>query len=193
MARIEFINDENNAQGEVQGSDARLNVSSRSDSRAYYNSRDKSESYSVVFDDANADAGDYILYIKNTKTDGKELVVRSAGVNCEAAGSSFKLSMVTGTPSGGATLTPANLNQAGQAKSATTEVYGPADSSSTPMTGLTEDKTIDHAGISGAWGHEEFRLGDTLRLGQDQACAIELDSTTAADVRAFGVVFFFFE
>lgn len=193
MARLQHISDRTGSVEEVQGSDGRQNVSSRADGRRYYNSRDESESYSIVFDDANASAGDYVLYIKNDKSDGKHLVVSAVGLNCEAASSSFKLSVVTGVASGGIAVTPTNLNQGGVAKSATVTALATTDSNSTPMAGLTESKVIDHAGISSAYGHEEFRLADTLRLGQDQAIAIELEYSAAADVRCFGVVFCYFE
>ena len=193
MPRIQFTNDVNGAFEEARGSDSRLNVSSRTDGRMYYNSRDSSEAYSLVFDDANATAGDYVLYLKNTKTDGEHLVVHAAGLNCEAASSSFKLSLVTGTAAGGTVATPVNLNQAGVSRSATAVAMTTADSNSSPMTGLSESAVLDHAGIGSAYGHEEFRIGDTIRLGQDQAVAIELEYAAAADVRAFGVLFFYFE
>jgi len=193
MTRIEFQNDVSLAKEEMQGSDGRANVSSRADSRRYYNSRDESETYSLIFDDANATADDYVVYLRNDKTDGKTLVVSAIGFNCEAATSVLKLSTVTGTAGGGTATTPTNLNQAGQAKSATVTALTTADSNSTPMSGLTEDKVIDIAGIPSAFGHEEFRLDDTLRIGQDQAIAIELDTAAAIDVRVYGVIFFYFE
>lgn len=193
MSRINFVSDVTGSVEEMHGSDGRANVSSRSDGRRYYNSRDVNEAYSLTFDDANASDGDYVVYLKNDKTDGQHMVVSAVGINCEAASSVFKLSVVTGTAGGGVATTPTNLNQGGVAKTATVTALTTADSSVTPMSGLTEDKLVDIAGISGAYGHEEFRLQDTLRLGQDQAIAIELDYAAAADVRAFGVIFFFFE
>ena len=191
--KIKVTNDVNKSTEEIEGSDGRLNVSSRADGRGYYNSRDESESYSLVFDDANATAADYVVYLKNTKTDGKHLILRSVGINCEAASSSFKLSTVTGTAGGGTTATPVNLNQAGVARSATVTALTTADSGSTPMSGLTEEFVLDHAGVTGAYGHQEFRLQDQVRLGEGQAVAIELESAAAADVRCFGVIFFYFE
>ena len=43
----------------------------------------------------------------------------------------------------------------------------------------------------GAYGHEEFRLDDTIRLGQNDAIAIEYEAGTTGDVA--GVVFMYFE
>ncbi len=192
MGRIEFTSDATGGREETQGSDGRLNVSSRADGRGYYNSRDESQSYSLVFDDANATAADYVVYLKNNSST-KHLVIRSVGINCEAATSSFKLSVVTGTGGGGVGVTSTNLNQGGIAHSADVTALATVDSNSTPMSGLTEDKVIDHASIPSAYGHEEFRLQDQVRLGQDQAIAIELEYAAAADVRCFGVIFFYLE
>ena len=190
---IEYFDDVSGNKQQARGSDSRLNVSSRSDSRAYYNSRDRSECYVLPFDDANATANDYIAYLKNIKADGSHLVIHSIGINCEAASSIFKLSLVSGTATGGAVVSPTNLNQGGIARTSTSLSLTTADSGVTPMAGLTEDKLFDIAGISAAYGHEEFRIGDQIRLGQDQAVAIELDYAAATDVRCFGVIFFYFE
>jgi len=193
MSKIGITSDATGAEEIVGGSDKRFNTSARSDGRGYYNSRDKSESYSLTFDDANATANDYVVYLKNTRTDGKHIVLRSVGLNCEAASSSFKLSLVTGTAGGGATATPVNLNQAGVARQSGSTSLATADSGVTPMSGLTESKCFDHTGISGAYGHGEFRLQDQVRIGQGQAIAIELEYAAAADVRCFGVIFYYFE
>lgn len=191
MPRIQYTNDTNGSFEEAQGSDSRLNVSSRADGRGYYNSRDKSESYSLVFSDENATIGDYIVYLKNTKTDGEHLVIRSASVNGEVV-SAFDFVRVTGTPAGGAVSTsPINLNQAGVARSATADSFTVADSGSSPISGLTQGVDIDHVQC-GAGGHEEFRFQDQLRLGQDQAIAIRMKRGTA-DSYCFGVIFFYFE
>lgn len=188
--KIDYTNDINNAEEKAKGSDGRLNVSSRADGRGYYNSRDASESYSLVFDDANATALDFVVYLKNTKTDGKHLVIRSASVNGEVT-SKFSFLLVTGTAGGGATATPTNLNQAGQAKQATAIALTTADSGSTPMSGLTAGVEFDHVQVT-AGGHEEFRFQDQVRLGEGQAVAMRMDAGTA-DSQVFGVIYFYFE
>ena len=176
----------------AKGSDGRVNVSSRSDGRGYYNSRDESESYVMVFDDANAASSttDFVAYLKNDKTNGKHLVIRSASVNCEVL-SKISFHIVTGTATGGAAITPTNLNQAGVARSATVTARGPTDSSSSPLAGLTADKEVDHVNCV-AGGHEEFRFLDQLRIGQDQAIGVRMDAGTD-DSQVFGVIFFYFE
>ena len=197
--QIEYPADESSGlQGSiatVHGSDGRFNVSARSDGRGYYNSRDESESYIMVFDDAGATANDFVAYLKNTKTDGKHMVIRSIGVNCIAAGSIFKLHTVASSvsPGSGTAVTPVNLNQGGVAKSATVDAQAPTNSNSTPMTLSATVDLIDILGVPTAYGHEEFRLNDQLRLGQDQAIALELEAAAATNVRTWGVIFFYFE
>lgn len=190
MPRIQYIDDVLGNFQEAHGSDSRLNVSSRADGRGYYNSRDQSESYVLIFDDANATVLDFVVYLKNIKTDGKHLVIRSAAVNCEV-NTKVSFVTVTGTAGGGVAATPANLNFAGVAKTATVTALTTADSGSTPMSGLTADVEIDHVNCL-ANGHEEFRFQDQVRLGQDQAIALRMDAGTA-DSQIFGVIFFYFE
>ncbi len=190
MSRIQYIDDVRGNFQEAHGSDSRLNVSSRADGRGYYNSRDKSESYSLVFEDANVTTNDFIVYLKNTKTDGKHLVVRSASINAEVL-SKVSFQLVTGTAGGGVVATPTNLNFAGVARTATVTALATADSSVTPMTGLTASLEIDHVNVV-AGGHTEFRFQDQVRLGQDQAIAVRMDAGVA-DSQLFGVIFFYFE
>ena len=195
MPRIQYVGDDGSGFDEVQGSDRRFNVSSRSDGRAYYNSRDRSESYVATFDDANATAADYVFYLKNTKTDGKHLVIQHVGLNCEGTYGVFKMVLVDSSvsPSGGTTITPVNNNQAGVAKSATVDCQGPTDSDSTPMTLSAVTDQLAIFSSSSAFGSFDFSFDDQVRLGQNQAIAIELDAASATSVRTFGAVFFYFE
>lgn len=167
MAKIDYTNDVTSAEEIAKGSDGRLNVSSRADGRGYYNSRDLSESYTLTFNDANATTGDYVVYLRNDKTDGKHMVIRSISVNGEVL-SAFDLVTVTGTAGGGAAAAPVNMNQAGVAKSATTTALTTADSGSTPMSGLSTQFELDHLQVM-AGGHGEFLLQDQVRIGQKQS------------------------
>lgn len=190
MGKVDFSNDVTNSEEQAKGSDGRLNVSSRSDGRGYYNSRDESQSFSLVFEDANATTNDFVVYLRNDKEDGKHMVIRSASINGEVV-SKFSFMTVTGTAAGGTTATPVNLNFAGKVQTATVTALSTADSSVTPMSGLTADKEIDHVQVT-AGGHEEFRFQDQIRIGQNQAIAIRMDAGTA-DSQVFGVIFFYFE
>ncbi len=182
---IGFSSDKTNADETVRGSDGRLNVSTRADARSYYNSRDEKEAYSLVWDDASSEAGEYVLYWKNTDTNGRHLVIGSVGLNSEKA-ASFKLHVVTGTAAGGAAATPTNLNRAEPKVAAATA----RTADTTPVTTLTSTVEIDHASVE-ADGHEEFRLQDRLRIGQDGAIAIEYEQGDTG--RTWGVVFGFYE
>lgn len=186
MARIEYKNDITRALEEAEGSDGRLNVSSRADTRAYYNSRDKEQTYSIAFDFQSAAAGEYGLYIKNTSST-KTLVVDSIGINSVEA-SRIKLWYVTGTAAAGTALTPTNMNKSSSNAADATVQEGA--SAATGITGLTTDGLIDFAYIT-ATGHEELRLKDRLRLGQNDAIALEYDEGTGGDFS--GVCFVYFE
>ncbi len=177
--------------GEVQGSDGRINTSSRSDSRFYYNSRDTSQAYSLTWDDASTSAADYVLYIRNDRTDGKHLVIRSIGFNSDNTGV-FKLWTTSGTASGPPAVTPACLNRA-KTNSATVTALTAVTSASTPLALTSVDLLVDIASIGTTFGHEEFRLRDGLRLGEDQAIAIELDTAGGDPDRTWGTIFFYFE
>ncbi len=192
MAQLTYNNDKTLNNQPVQGSDGRLNVSSRADGRGYYNSRDESESYILLFNDASAtgSTNDVIVHLQNKKTDGKHMVIRSIGINSTSA-SGWDVVTVTGTAGGGAVAaTPVNLNQAGVAKTAAVTANTVVSSNSSPITSIVTVDEIDHITL-GANGHEEFRFQDQLRLGQDQAIAIRCK--TGTDVLGFGVIFFYFE
>lgn len=175
---IQFSNDVTNAKEDTHGSDGRLNVSARIDGRGYYVSRDDQLSFSLVWRSTLNDAGSFPVYWQNTDTD-KHLVIRSVGVNAELT-STFKLHAVTGTAAGGSSLTPACLNRAAP------RVAAAISRGNGLITGLTSDVEIDHASVV-ANGHEEFRLQNELRLGQNGAIAIELDSGSTGII--FGVLF----
>lgn len=190
MVRVQYIDDIKGNFQEAHGSDSRLNVSSRADGRGYYNSRDESESYVLLFNDANCTAGDEVVHLQNKKTDGKHMVIRSIGINSDSA-SEWDVVTVTGTASGGnVAATPVNLNFAGVTKSATVTANTVVDSDSTPMDGLTVVDEIDHVAVV-ASGHEEFRFQDQIRLGEDQAIAVRCKTGTG--VSGFGAIFFYFE
>ena len=181
---LQYTSDLTGSIEKAQGSDNRLNVSSRGDSRSYYNSRDESQAFSLVWDDASSAAGDMIIYWKNTNLSGKVLVLDSAGLNSEQA-ASFKLHIVTGTATG-TTVVPLCLNQASPKTAAAIAV----EAAGTAITGLTSAGVVDHASVT-TDGHEEFRLDDRLRIGQDQAVAIEYEQGTTG--RTWGVIFGFYE
>jgi hypothetical protein len=186
MARIEYKNDQTRATEETEGSDGRLNVSSRSDERAYYNSRDEGQCYAGTFEHAVALDGEYSFTLVNTSTD-KTLVVSSVGLNNTTA-SRFKLWFVSGTIANGVAALPTNLNKDSSNDAQCT--FTP-DASGTPITIGTVGTQIDDVNVA-ANGHEELRLTDRVRLGQNDGIALEMDTTTT-NTLSNGVVFFYFE
>jgi len=186
--RIGYQSDKSKGQdGTVMGSDGRFNTSSRSDSRSYYNSRDESETFSLVWADASTATSDYVLYWQNTDTTGRELVIDAVGLNSQYA-ADFQLQLVTGTGGGGSTATPFCLNQA-KPKVAQANCFTAVSSAVTvgAIGGIVDDVTVS------ARGHEEFRLKDRLRLGQNQAIAIQCILTDTSPGRTRGVVYGFYE
>lgn len=171
----------------VGGSDGRRNVSSRSDSRAYYNSRDEGQAFTSTYEMTSASAGEFVAYLRNTSTIGKTLVIEDIGIN-SIEDASFKLWLVTGDVTAGDTTTLVNLNR--ESSNTATSESSEGGTAATGILGLTTGGMIDIA-FTKAKGHEQFRLGSQLRLGQNDAIAIEYDRGTTGDVA--GVIFGFFE
>jgi len=141
----------------------RLNVSSRSDERIYYISRDNGDAYTIYSRDAAAAADEHQLYFRNTSTT-KKFYVNSF----ELGGADiciFSIIIATGTATGGSTLTPVNLNfTSGNTASAT--VLGNGD-----VGGFTTGAVIRHiATAADTTGTINFH--DSLVLGQGDAIAV---------------------
>lgn len=185
MTQITYSSDRTKSTETMQGSDGRANVSSRQDSRGAYNSRDASLSFNLLWDDASSEAGDFILYIKNTDTTGKAMVVSTIGCN-SAQTSSFKLHRVSGIAAAGTTVTPFCSNQVTPKVSQSVAM----EAAGTPITGLTSLGIFDHV-ASAATSHGEMLLDDRVRIGQDQAVAIEYEQGTTG--RTWGRISVYFE
>ena len=186
MTKIFVASDVTGAEEQVGGSNNRMNVSSRADSRSYYNSRDRQSAYSLVWSDITTEAGDFVAYWKNTDTTGKHLVIDACGLNSTLA-ADFQLVEVTGTAAGGTETTPTCLNRAAPRVAQATAWTA----ASGPITGLAAGVIIDHAGVT-ITGHDEFRLDDRLRIGQDGAVAIRCLNSTGTG-RSWGVIFGYYE
>jgi len=184
---IEIQNDVTRAKEDVEGSDGRMNVSSRQDSRMYYNSRDRKQAYSFVYNFDLAENNEVAAYLQNTSSDGKEIVIEHIGVNSDSA-IRIEADFVTGTAAGGTTVTPTNLNRTSSNAANASAMEG--GSASTGVTGLTVAAKIDRTSVA-ADGHQEFELKDSVRLGQNDAIAITVIEGTTADT--FGVIYFYFE
>lgn len=187
MAKLNYQNDRTRAIEEAEGSDGRLNVSSRADPRGYYNSRDVKRTFTVPFVCTTATAGEYFVYWKNTSTT-RELVISSIGVN-SSSNSTMKLWFVTGTASAGTAVVPTNMNK--QSSNSAEAVAQEGAASSDGIQGLSTDGLIDFLAVP-ANSHDEFRLEDRLRLGEGDAIAVEFESGSANST-VEGVIFGYYE
>jgi hypothetical protein len=157
----------------------RLNVSSRSDERIYYISRDNGDSYTATSVDTAA-AGEYNFYFKNTSTSKKFYIT---GFNLGSAELAiFKIATVTGTAAG-SSIVPVNLNRT-SGNVADAECFGNA-----AVTGLTEETLLEVVSVP-ADNSKEVTLHDSLVLGQGDAVAIEYDTGAGATMHVTMIGFF---
>lgn len=186
MGNILYANVKTRALENAEGSDGRLNTTARVDTRAYYNSRDDKETYSVPFDHQVAAAGEFSLYIQNTSTSKEEIIVSFLGLN-SANNSRIKLWFVTGIAAGGTVITATNSNK-GASNDAAANIRQAAAGDA--ITGLTEAGQIGSIYVL-ANSNAILFLNDTIRLGQNDAIAIEYDEGTSGDMG--GTLSMFFE
>lgn len=150
----------------------RLNVSSRSDGRIYYISRDNGDAYTTTSIDTAA-AGEYNFYFKNTSAT-KKFYVSSITIGT-AVLAIFKISTVTGTAGGAGAISIANLNlTSGNVAEAT--VTGNA-----AVTGLTEKNVMDVISIT-ADDSKIVDFHDAIILGTNDAIAVEYDTGAGGTV-----------
>lgn len=144
----------------------RLNVSSRSDSRIYYISRDNGDAYATT-SIYTAAAGEYNFYFKNTSAT-KKFYVSSITIGT-AVLAIFKITKVTGTAGGASAISITNLNMtSGNVADAT--VTGDA-----AVTGLTAGDVIDVISVT-ADDSKIVDFHDALVIGTNDAIAVEYDT-----------------
>jgi hypothetical protein len=183
---IDIENDVTGARETMKGSDSRANVSARSDERIYYNSRDVEQTYSFPFIFNTAASTEYAAYLKNTSI-SKTLVIRAVEVDGEVA-TRFQLDEVTGTASGTAVV-PKNLNLDSGNDAACTAIEGL--SAGTGITGLTAAGVALGNKWVVATGGGIIDPHDAIRLGQNDAIAVQVLETAGGDVS--GNFIFYFE
>ncbi len=151
----------------------RLDVSARTAGRQYYESRDTGQVYTVISVDATAVANEETVYVQNISTN-KDMIIEKITINTDT-NSLWRIKFVTGTAAGGSVLTPVNLNQtSSNAAAATCRGDG-------AVTGLTDDGDITLVRIS-ADSHNEVLFSEALRLGQDDAIAVECETNAAVEI-----------
>jgi len=170
MVRI----DDGGKNGSVSVSNTqRLDVSSRSASREYYESRDEGQVYSVISVDATAVANEESIYVQNTST-SKDMIIDQVIISTDTA-SLWRIKFVTGTATGSSVLTPINLKKA-SSNSASSTCRGNG-----AVGGTTDNGDIILARV-GAAEHDEFTFSEALRLGQDDAIAVECETNAAVEI-----------
>ncbi len=152
----------------------RLDVSARIASRQYYESRDTGQVYSVIIVDAGAVANEETAYLQNTSTD-KDIVIDEILLNTNTA-SLWRVKFVTGTAAGASVVTAVNMNKA-SSNSASVNCRGGAGG----VTGLTDDGDITLFRV-GADEHDEISFNEALRLGQDDAIAVECETSGEVEI-----------
>ena len=151
--RIGYLSDKNPGQvEEVLGSDGRHNSSGRVDGRIYYNSRDRSEAYSLLWDDATSAITDEVVSWTNTDSSGRILVINEVHINTINA-MEFQLVQTTGVAAAGTVAAPFCLN-----RSKTNVAPSLAmDANGVTITGLTIVGHFNHVSIAAA-GHLKIEL-----------------------------------
>lgn len=182
MPRIQYINDETGAFQETHGSDSRLNVSSRSDSRFFYVSRDRGQAYVLRIEDDDAVAGDLVAYLLNKSKD-KRLYIVDIHLNSENA-ATFKLAFGDSTTATGTTVTPVNLNKSSSNDADATALGNGA------VGGVAVDTFFATVRVD-AGGFEEWDSKDALILGQNDNIVVEYDTGSTGDIEVD--IFFFIE
>jgi hypothetical protein len=155
----------------------RLNVSSKSNPRIFYISRDDGQAFNMISTDPGTAAGEYIFYLKNTSST-RDLYVERIEFHSENA-AVWKVWEVSGTAAG-TTITASNLNLK-SGKTADAIGFG-----NTAVTGLSTVKQIG-THRSQAQGEGEMNYHDSLILGPTNAIAVEMDagSTAATEIDCF--------
>ena len=151
----------------------RLDTSARAASRQYYESRDTGQVYTVISVDATAVANEETIYVKNTSTI-KDMIIEKITISTDT-NSLWRIKFVTGTAAGSSVITPVNLNK-GSSNTAAATCRGDG-----AITGLTDDGDITLVRI-GADSHDEIRFSEALRLGQDDAIAVECETNAAVEI-----------
>ncbi len=179
--RFEYLTSKG-IQGEVHGSDTRLNTTSRSSSREYYASRDKGQAYTLFIEDDDAVAGDLVAYLRNnSKT--QDLVVHEIVCSSENA-ATWKVAYGDSTTATGTGVTPVNENKTSSNDADATGVGNGAVGAVAAATFFGGRRNAANTTIS-------FDYKDSLRLGQNDNIVVEYDTGSTGDLEI--EIHFYFE
>ncbi len=150
--------------------DQRLDVSSRTNSRSFYVSRDLGLAYNTVYN-FTAAANDIVAYIKNTSAT-RNLFISAIEFHAVEA-IKWKVFSCTGTAASGEAVIPSNLNLSSGKIAEATAMAG--DTTITALTAVVQIGT--HRSV--ATGSSEMNFQDALVLGPEDAIYVEYDTGTA--------------
>ncbi len=170
MARTQYLTSKG-AIEEVHGSDTRLNVSSRSDDRSFYISRDEGQFYSLRIEDDDAAAADLVAYLRNDST-SKLVFIRDIHVSCENA-ATIKLAYGDSTTATGTSVTSVNMNRSKTFSADVTALGNGA------VGGVTASTFFSSFRVGAG---ETFEYGSTIILGQNDNIVVEYDTGTTGDI-----------
>ena len=148
----------------------RLNVSSKTQPRAFYVSRDEGRAYNAVFEDMTCAAGDTVAYAKNNSSD-RLLIIDSIEFH-SAENVKWKVFSVTGTAASGETIVASNLNLQSGIPADGTYMAG-----NTAITGLANVRQVG-SHRSQALSDSSMDFSGALILGPGDAIAVEYDIGT---------------
>ena len=159
----------------VTGSDDRLDVSSRTSTREYYNNRDKEKLFTFL-SRVDALANEYVIYIKNTHATGTLFI--SNITFGTTSNQEFLIHKVTGTP-GGTTITPRSRNYA-ETNTCSGTFYGGAK-----VTGLTSSWEAEAIRVP-ANDSKIWHNSGGIILNNGEALAVQVVSAGNASVTVLG-------
>ena len=164
------IEDGKGGNGDMGVHDQRGQVSSRTNPRISYASRDEGLAYNAVYDGMTVAAGEYAAYLKNTSSTRDAFVSDIEFHSVENV--KWKIFSVTGTAASGETVTPSQLNLSKGIPAEATAMAG-----DTAITGLTTGVQLGvHRSIANDPSDMDYH--DALILGPGNAIAIEYDTGT---------------
>jgi len=147
-------------------------VEAEASARQFFISRDDEQVYHVISEDATAIANEEILYLQNTSTT-KRMFLGNLVVSSDID-IIFRVKQVTGTAVG-TDLTPKNLNLT------STNLAEANAKGNGGVTGLSDDGDI-FVCRSLAGSSRLVSFFDTVVLGQNQAIAVELETSAAVEI-----------
>lgn len=189
--KVKFANDVTNAEEEARGSSGRLNVSSRQDGRAYYNSRDDELCFALAFNMTLADTGEHLVVWRNASPT-LDLVISAVDVSVFEP-VDIKVHVGTGTPAAGTELTPVNMNQSSsRAAPDDSVVMAMEGNASTPITGMTSAGVVAYVSIGVVQSGQRIDLDDRVRLGQNDSIFLEVEAASTPGF-VLGTIYGYYE